>query len=80
MSVFDDILEKRLYYFGSNPKARCMVEERLKFGKSCVYENLPRISFSRDLIGPWNPEVLVHRLLLEDSRPFSEGGVERFVI
>lgn len=80
MFVFDNILEKRLYFFGSNPKARCMVEERLKCSEPVIYNNLPRICFSRDLVGPWGPEVLVHRLLLEDSRPFSEGGVERFLI
>jgi len=75
-----DILERRILFFGNDPAGFAKVKERIDSGASNPPPAKPPMVFSKQLPGPWNPEILVHRVILKDSLPFSSGGAERFVI
>jgi hypothetical protein len=80
LTVFDDILEQRLYYFGNRKQGYSEVEKRILNPNTRTCSETPKVIFSKRLPGPWEPEVLVHRVLVEGSMPVTLGGIERFVI
>lgn len=80
LSVFDNILEQRLYHFASSDQGYFAVEKRILKPGARPLSETPAIIFSKRLTGPWEPGVLVHRVVVEGSMPFTAGGIERFVI
>ena len=72
----ENILEKRLYKFASSGGYFDKVAAKLEAGG---FEP-PAVSFSRRLPGPWDPEIAVHRVLVEGAPPLNGGGLERFII
>lgn len=80
ISSFEDMLESRLHFFGSRPNGYRDVMSRICRAGNAGKCKLPNIIFSKRLTGPWEPEVLVHRVLLGDSKPVTYGGEDRFVI
>lgn len=78
--LISDILERRLLRFGADPRGFDKVVERLRCGPGIVVPTAPSVIFSRRLVGPWNPEISIHRVVLKDSPPFVSGGEDRFVI
>lgn len=79
-SAVSNILERRLLYFGADPRGFDKVVERLRRGSGKIMPETPPVIFSRQLPGPWNPEISIHRVVLKDTPPFVSGGVDRFVI
>lgn len=71
-----NILEKRLYKFASSGGYFDKVVSKLSGGG---FEP-PAVFFSRRLPGPWDPDIVVHRVLLEGAAPINGGGLERFII
>lgn len=72
----ENILEKRLYKFASSGGYFDKIAGKLEAGGFEV----PAVSFSRRLPGPWDPDITVHRVLLEGAAPLNDGGLERFII
>ena len=56
------------------------VMSKIRKSNAGAQHKTPEIIFSKCLDGPWNPEVLVHRVLVKDSKPVTSGGIDRFVI
>lgn len=75
-----DITEERLLFFATEPRAGAMVSERLRLSDSPIPQQTTKIILSKHLPGPWNPEVDIYRVIVEDSEPINSGGAERFVI
>lgn len=81
LEYFENILEKRLYYYGSHIRGYDMVKDRIKQAPASAPVQTPKIVFSKRLEGPWNPEVLIHRVMLpSDSKPANGDALERFLI
>lgn len=80
ISSFEDVLESRLHFFGSRPNGYKDVMSRICSAGNAEKCKVPDVIFSKRLSGPWEPEVLVHRVLLGDSKPVTYGGEDRFVI
>ncbi|MEK7722580.1 MAG: YcaO-like family protein [Elusimicrobiota bacterium] len=80
LTAFDDILEQRLYHFGNSNQGYPGVEKRILRSDARPFSGTPKVIFSKRLAGLWEPEVLVHRVLVDGSMPVTEGGMERFVI
>lgn len=80
LTAFEDILEQRLYHFGNSMEGYAAVMRMIKKSNSDARHRTPEIIFSKGLDGPWNPEVLVHRVLVKDSKPVTTGGIDRFLI
>ncbi|OGR77566.1 MAG: hypothetical protein A2X40_06700 [Elusimicrobia bacterium GWC2_65_9] len=78
---FENMIEKRLCFFGNQTRGYAMVKERIQETASPGPINPPDIAFSKRLDGPWNPEVLVHRVMISgDSRAANDAALERFLI
>jgi hypothetical protein len=75
-----DILEKRVVFFGSDPGGFERVVKKLRLTADAVQTVSPEIAFSKKLSGPWEPEIVVWRVIIKNSRPFLAGGVDRFLI
>lgn len=75
-----DITEERLLFFAADPGAGAAITEKLRLSDSFAPQRTPKVVLSKYLPGPWNPEVNVYRVIVEDSNPINSGGVERFVI
>jgi hypothetical protein len=80
LTAFDDILEQRLYHFGNSNQGYSEVEKMILRPSARPFNETPEVIFSKRLAGPWEPEVLVHRVVLDGSMPFTAGGIGRFVI
>lgn len=76
----EDILEKRILYFGGRPTGFSEVKERLASAPARKKPEIPKVIFFKELEGPWNPEINIVRVVLEGSVPFLCGGEDRFVI
>ena len=79
-AAISNILERRLLRFGADPGGFVKVIERFRRGSGKIMPETPPVIFSRQLPGPWNPEISIHRVVLKDSPPFVSGGEDRFVI
>jgi hypothetical protein len=78
---FENLTEKRLCFFGSQARGYAMVKERIKESACPEPFKAPDIAFSKRLNGPWNPEVLVHRVMLSgDPKAATDPALERFLI
>lgn len=78
---FENMIEKRLCFFGNGTRGYAMVKEHIKETTSPMPIKPPDIEFSRRLGGPWNPEVLVHRVLIAGTSQTSHRHtLERFLI
>lgn len=75
-----NILEKRLLHFGDLDHGFAEISKRLSAGTASAVKSTPDIVFSGELAGPWNPEIVVYRIVLRGSPAFLSGGIERFVI
>lgn len=75
-----DILEQRIVFFGKDPEGFSKISNRLLSGRSADNFKKPEILFSKRLPGPWDPEISVYRIILTESKPFMDGGVDRFLI
>lgn len=75
-----DIIERRIRYFGQRPDGFDTVLRRLSISPNPPPVLAPAPAFNRRLPGPWEPEVLVRRVIVGQSRPFAEGGEDRFLI
>ena len=80
LTSFENIIEKRLFHFAGLSEGHAAVMERLKVSCKPAPMKSPGILFSKTLPGPWEPEIVVHRVLLNGSRPILDGGVDRFFI
>ena len=80
LSVFESVIEKRLFHFARMQKGYEIVSDRIEIAASANLLKSPPVLFSKNLPGPWNPEISVHRVLLCDSKPILDGGLERFFI
>jgi len=80
IGVFEDILEKRLHFFGSRPDGYKEVSGKLNRSGGTASCEVPEVIFSKRLSGPWEPEVLVHRVLVDNARLVTFGGADRFVL
>jgi len=78
---FENLIEKRLCFFGNQTRGYAMVKERIKETVSPAPIKAPDIAFSKRLNGPWNPEVLVLRVMLSgDSKAANDTALDRFSI
>lgn len=80
LTAFDDVLEQRLYHFGNSNQGYSGVEKRILSSNARPFSETPKVIFSKRLSGQWEPEVLVHRVLVDGSMPVTHGGIERFII
>lgn len=80
LTIFENIIERRLVYFAGLRDGHKIIMERLKIAYKAELQKPPQILLSKALAGPWEPEVFVHRVLLDDSRPILDGGLNRFFI
>ncbi|MGE0527638.1 MAG: hypothetical protein AB7G93_07520 [Bdellovibrionales bacterium] len=73
---------QRLWHFGFNIPAAAAIMERLRqwTHAKVIPVSGPEMSFRNELHGPWEPEIRVVRVLVEDSPPLGEGGLERFIV
>lgn len=77
---FANLTEKRLRFFAENPGGYDMILRRLMVSGEPTDMQAPPPEFSRRLQGEWEPEVAVHRVMVEQAMHLQEGGVERFLI
>jgi len=75
----NNIIEKRLFYFGSNNKSFKSLIEQIG-EKKCSKIIIPKINFAGILKGPWEPEIKVGRIVLKNSKEFTTGSVDKLVI
>jgi hypothetical protein len=75
-----NLTERRLRHFAEQPNGFDMVERHLSVSDSPPVIGAPPSTFSRRLRGEWEPEIAVHRVMVEQSRHLHEGGLERFII
>lgn len=62
------IVEPRMGYFAKLLEGYKIVKGHIKIGAPGPHTP-PRVRFSKNLPGPWEPEVKVHRILLDDIDP-----------
>ena len=75
-----NLLERRLSHFAENPNGFETVLRRLTISDNPTIMPAPPPTFSRRLRGAWEPEVSVHRVMVEQSMHLQEGGLNRFLI
>jgi hypothetical protein len=81
LSSHISITDKRLKNFAESPKQSLVIKDRLNsFCSSTKVAKIPKITFIKELPGDWNPEVNVVRILLEGTKPLTEGDEWRFLI
>lgn len=79
-ATITDILEQRICFFGKDPLGYKTLEAHLKINGTITILQKPNMIFSLELQGPWNPEIAIWRVILENTKPFMDGGVHRFMI
>lgn len=75
-----NLTEQRLRYFAEKPDGFDMIKRRLTISNDPYVITAPPPAYSRRLRGEWEPEVAVHRVMVEQQMHLQEGGVERFLI
>jgi hypothetical protein len=79
------ILDQRLINFGTieslTNEVKSVIDQSLQhYSKENFYEiKLPEIVFSNLIHGPWDPEVIVSRVILDGSVSLSDGDSRRFI-
>jgi hypothetical protein len=73
-------IERRLRHFAEHPSGFDMVARRLNVLNTPPAIEAPAPIFNRRLSGDWEPEILVHRVMVEQAMHLQEGGLERFLI
>ena len=79
-AVLPSLLERRLRHFAEHPKGFDMVMRRLNVLSAPSDVEAPAPVFNRRLRGDWEPEILVHRVMVQQALHLQEGGLERFLI
>jgi hypothetical protein len=77
----DSIIDRRLFNFGTNPDSIPQILKVIETNqnKSIRDFEYPEIIFSRALKGSWEPEVKIHRIILEGQVSFISGNLGRFI-
>ena len=75
-----NLTEQRLRYFAEKPDGFDMIKRRLTISADPHIMTAPPPAYSRRLRGKWEPEVAVHRVMVEQRMHLQEGGLERFLI
>jgi hypothetical protein len=74
------LIERRLRHFAEHPNGFGMVMRRLNVLNAPSDIEAPAPVFNRRLRGDWEPEILVHRVMVQQAMHLQEGGLERFLI
>ncbi len=78
IAVGETVTDRRLVFFANNGES---VREALaECSKSNQAAPRPKVLIAAALPGPWEPEVLVTRVVVADSPPIIEGDEKRFLI
>jgi hypothetical protein len=75
-----NLTEQRLRHFAENPAGFDTIIRRLMISDTPPSMTAPPAAFSRRLHGEWDPEVSVHRVMVEQPLHLQEGGLDRFLI
>lgn len=75
------VTDRRLVRFGSDKKTQMEIDEAIQQCEQIHEISIaPSILLARRFCGPWEPEVIVTRVLVANSRPINEGDDSRFFI
>jgi len=80
LEVFESVIEKKLFHFARMQNGHEIIKGRIEIAAQANLLKPPQVLFSKNLPGPWEPEISVHRVLLCNSKPMLDGGLERFFI
>lgn len=71
-----------LWHYRFNKIAALRIVEHMKDWSKVGLKSIdgPDIQFEKELEGPWNPEVRIARVLVENSLPLEEGGLDRLLV
>lgn len=75
-----NLTEQRLRHFAEQPNGFETAVRRLVISAEPPAVPAPPVVFNRRLRGEWDPDVSVHRIIVEQPRHLHEGGLERFIV